>query len=132
MILLHDLVGVGLRSGAIRPVVIHSSGPSSHAHLMFRYTLDPEFNWSGEIELVPDSGYVALQAEPFIAEIAAATGLPEHDDVSVRTPRRRRHPTTRQLQQGARSVHRDEIVAAFARAQKIPIVVTRFSAISSD
>ena len=81
VILLHDLVGVGLRSGAIRPVVIHSSGPSSHAHLMFRYTLDPEFNWSGEIELVPDSGYVALQAEPFIAEIAAATGLPEHDDV---------------------------------------------------
>ena len=81
VILLHDLVGVGLRSGAVRPVVIHSSGPSSHAHLMFRYTLDPEFDWSGAIALVPDAGYVALEAEPFIAEIAAATGIPEHDDV---------------------------------------------------
>src|SRR5687767_4450299 len=65
LILLHDLVGIGLRSGAIRPVVIHSSGPSSHAHLMFRYTLDPEFDWSGKIDLAPDAGYVALQAEPF-------------------------------------------------------------------
>ena len=81
MMLLHDLTSVGLRSGAVRPVVIHSSGPSSHAHLMFRYTLDPEFDWSGEIALVPDAGYVALEAEPFIAEIAAATNIPEHDDV---------------------------------------------------
>ena len=80
VILLHDLVGVGLRSGAVRPVVIHSSGPSSYAHLMFRYSLDPEFDWSGEIEFVSDSGYVALQAEAFIAEITAATGLPEHVD----------------------------------------------------
>jgi hypothetical protein len=81
VILLHDLVSVGLRSGAVLPVVIHSSGPSSHAHLMFRYTLDPEFDWSGEIELAPESEYVALEAEPFIAEIAAATGIPEHDDI---------------------------------------------------
>jgi hypothetical protein len=81
VMLLHDLTGVGLRSGAVRPVVIHSSGPSSHAHLMFRYTLDPEFDWSGAIELALGSGYVALQAEPFIAEIAAATNIPEHDDV---------------------------------------------------
>lgn len=80
MILLHDLTGVGLRSGAVIPVVIHSSGPSSHAHLMYRYTLDPEFDWSGAIELAPDSGYVALEAEPFIAEIVAATGIPDHDD----------------------------------------------------
>jgi hypothetical protein len=81
VILLHDLTGVGLRSGAVRQVVIHSSGPSSHAHLMFRYTLDPEFDWSGEIELVQELGYVALEAEPFIAEIVAATGIPERDDV---------------------------------------------------
>jgi hypothetical protein len=47
---------------------------------MFRYTLDPEFDWSGEIELVPESGYVTLQADSFIAEIAAATGIPEHPD----------------------------------------------------
>lgn len=79
VILLHDLIGIGLRSGAVRPVVIHSSGPSSHAHLMFRYTLDPEFDWSGEIALAPDSGYVALEPEPFIAEITAATDIPEHD-----------------------------------------------------
>src|SRR5829696_4480898 len=39
VILLHDLIGVGLRNGAIRPIVIHSSGPDSYAHLMFRYTL---------------------------------------------------------------------------------------------
>ena len=79
--LLHDLTGIGLRSGAVLPVVIHSSGPSSHAHLMFRYTLDPEFDWNGQIELVPDAGYVALEADPFITEIATATGIPEHDDV---------------------------------------------------
>ena len=46
MILLHELIGVGVRNGAIRPIVIHSSGPSSYAHLMFRYTLDAEFDWS--------------------------------------------------------------------------------------
>ena len=80
LILLHDLVGIGLRNGAVRPVVIHSSGPSSYAHLMFRYTLDPEFDWSGEIALVPDPGYIAFQAEPFVTEIAAATGITEHDD----------------------------------------------------
>ena len=80
VILLHDLIGVGLRNKAVRPVVIHSSGPSSYAHLMFRYTLEPEFDWSGEIAFVPDSGYVALQPDLFIAEIAAATGIPEHED----------------------------------------------------
>jgi hypothetical protein len=47
---------------------------------MFRYTLDPEFDWSGDIELTPDSGYVALQAEPFIREIAVATGIAEHEE----------------------------------------------------
>ncbi len=81
VMLLHDLIGIGLRSGAVLPVVIHSSGPSSHAHLMFRYTLDSAFDWGGEIALMPDSGYVALQAEPFIAEITAATGIPEHADL---------------------------------------------------
>ena len=80
VILLLDLIGIGLRSAAVRPVVIHSSGPSGYAHLMFRYTLDPEFDWSGKIVLAPDSGYLALKAEPFIAEITAATGIPEHDD----------------------------------------------------
>jgi len=80
VILLHDLIGVGLRNGAIRPIVIHSSGPGSYAHLMFRYTLDPVFDWSGEIELVLDRGDPVTQPDLLIAEVAAATGIPEHED----------------------------------------------------
>ena len=80
VILLHDLIGVGLRSGAIRPIVIHSSGPGSYAHLMFRYTLDPEFDWSGEIQLVPDRGEAATWPDRFVAEIEAATGIAEHEN----------------------------------------------------
>ena len=80
LILLHELIGVGLRNGAIHPVVIHSSGPSSHAHLMFRYTLDPEFDWSGEIQLVPDRGDAASESHLFLTEIEAATGFAEHED----------------------------------------------------
>ena len=80
VILLHELIGVGLRNGAVHPVVIHSSGPISHAHLMFRYTLDPDFDWSGEVALAAASGFVTLEAEPFLAEITAATGIPAHDD----------------------------------------------------
>jgi hypothetical protein len=80
VILLHELIGVGLRQGAIRPIVIHSSGPGSYAHLMFRYTLDPAFDWSGEVELVADRGDAATWADLLISEVAAATGVPEHDD----------------------------------------------------
>ena len=80
VVLLHDLIGVGLRNGAVRPIVIHSSGPSSYAHLMFRYTLDPEFDWSGEMQLAADSEDAAIQSDLLIAEIEAATGIAEHDD----------------------------------------------------
>jgi hypothetical protein len=80
VILLHELIGVGLRNGAVRPIVIHSSGPGSYAHLMFRYTLDPEFDWSGEMQLVPDAGDAAIQSDLLIAEIEAATGIAEHED----------------------------------------------------
>ena len=80
MILLHDLIGIGLRNGAVRPIVIHSSGPGSYAHLMFRYTLDPEFDWSGEIQLVPDRGDAASQSDLLVAEVEAATGIAEHED----------------------------------------------------
>src|SRR5215204_7139520 len=79
-ILLHDLIGIGLRNGAVRPIVIHSSGPGSYAHLMFRYTLDPEFDWSGEIQLAADSGDAAIQSDLLVAEIEAATGITEHED----------------------------------------------------
>ncbi len=79
VILLHDLIGVGLRNGAIRPIVIHSSGPGSYAHLMFRYTLDPEFDWSGEIQLMLDRGDPATQTDLVIAEVEAATGFAEHE-----------------------------------------------------
>ncbi len=80
VILLHELIGVGVRSGAIRPIVIHSSGPSSYAHLMFRYILEPEFDWSGEIQLVPDRGEAATWPDRFVAEIEAATGIAGHED----------------------------------------------------
>ncbi len=80
MILLHDLVGIGLRNGAIRPIVIHSSGPGSYAHLMFRYTLEPAFDWSGEIQLETDRRDAATRPDLLIAEVEAATGVPEHED----------------------------------------------------
>jgi hypothetical protein len=80
MILLHDLIGIGLRNGAVRPIVIHSSGPGSYAHLMFRYTLDPEFDWSGEIQLPPGRGDPASQSDLLVAEVEAATGIAEHED----------------------------------------------------
>jgi len=80
VILLHDLIGVGLRNGAIRPIVIHSSGPGSYAHLMFRYTLDPEFDWSGDIQLVADGGDATPPPDLLVAEVEAATGIPEYED----------------------------------------------------
>ena len=80
VILLHDLIGIGLRGSAIRPIVIHSSGPSSLAHLMFRYTLEPEFDWSGEIQLVPDRGATAPWSDLLVSELEAATGIAEHED----------------------------------------------------
>ena len=80
VILLHELIGVGLRHGAIRPSVIHSSGPGSYAHLMFRYTLDPAFDWSGEIQIAADRGDAATRLDLLIAEVAAATGVPERED----------------------------------------------------
>jgi hypothetical protein len=49
VMLLHDLVGVGLRSGAIRLVVSRSTGPRGFWHLSFRYPLDQEFDRGGEI-----------------------------------------------------------------------------------
>ncbi|MBA2596367.1 MAG: hypothetical protein H0V00_07040 [Chloroflexia bacterium] len=76
LILLHDLVSIGLRNEAIRPVVIHSSGPDSFAHLMFRYMLNPEFDWSGEIALAPGPADDLARPDRLIAELAAATGIP--------------------------------------------------------
>ncbi len=79
LILLHDLIGIGLRTGAIRPVVIHSSGPSSFAHLMFRYTLAPEFDWNGEIALAADPGDDSSRPERLVVELEAATGVAEDE-----------------------------------------------------
>jgi hypothetical protein len=80
VILLHDLISIGLRSGAIQPIVIHSSGPSSYAHLMFRYALESEFDWSGEIQLMPDRGEAAIWSDLLVSEIEAATGFAENED----------------------------------------------------
>ena len=77
VMLLHERMGAGMRAGAIRPVVIHSSGPSSFAHLMFRYPLNPEFDWNGEIDVTTamEDGVARL-----ITEIVAATGVSDGDD----------------------------------------------------
>ena len=80
VMLLHELVGAGMRAGAIRPVVIHSSGPSSFAHLMFRYPLSPEFDWNGEISMTPGMEEDLHRADALIDEIVAATGGPDRDD----------------------------------------------------
>ena len=80
IILLHELIGIGLRNGAIRAVVIHSSGPGSFAHLMFRYVLEPEFDWSGEIQLVTDRGEAVSWPDLLVREIEVATGVPEDED----------------------------------------------------
>ena len=81
VILLHDLIGIGLRNGAVRPVVIPSSGPGSYAHLMFRYTLEPAFDWDGEIQLgLVDRGDATLPPDLLVAEVEAATGIPESED----------------------------------------------------
>lgn len=77
VMLLHELAGAGMRAGAIRPVVIHSSGPSNFAHLMFRYPLNAEFDWNGEIRLTTG---MEGGVERLIAEIVAATGAPDGDD----------------------------------------------------
>ena len=80
LVLLHDLIGIGLRGGAIRPVVIHSSGPGSYAHLMFRYALEPKFDWSGEIQLMPDRGEAATWSNLLVNEIEVATGIVENEN----------------------------------------------------
>ena len=80
IILLHELIGIGLRNGAIRAVVIHSSGPSSYAHHMFRYILDPEFDWSGEISLTPDPGDDIARPDRLVTELETATGIPKRED----------------------------------------------------
>jgi hypothetical protein len=80
IILLHELIGIGLRKGAIRAVVIHSSGPSSYAHLMFRYTLNPEFDWNGEISLASDPGDDITRLDRLVTEFETATGIPERED----------------------------------------------------
>jgi hypothetical protein len=67
VILLHELIGIGLYNGAIHPIVIH-------------YTLDSEFDWSGEIQLVPDRRDAATHPDLLVAEIEAVTGIAEHED----------------------------------------------------
>ena len=43
---------------------------------MFRYPLNPEFDWSGEIGLLPGTDDDLDQPGRLIAEIATATGVP--------------------------------------------------------
>ena len=56
VMLLHDLICLGVQRGAIRLVVSHSTGPHGFAHLSFRYPLNQEFDWSGDIDLTRELG----------------------------------------------------------------------------
>jgi hypothetical protein len=76
VMLLHDLVDVGVRNGAVRLVVSRSTGPRGFSHLSFRYPLDPEFDWSGDITFPPEGE----DPEQLIAEIARDTGISAEDD----------------------------------------------------
>jgi hypothetical protein len=46
---------------------------------MFRYILNPEFDWSGEIQLMLDRGDPVTEPDLLIAEVAAATGVAENE-----------------------------------------------------
>jgi hypothetical protein len=47
---------------------------------MFRYTLNPDFDWNGEINLAPEMEDDRHHSDRLIAEIIAATGIPRHND----------------------------------------------------
>jgi hypothetical protein len=78
--LLHALVDIGIRNGAILPLVTHSSGPIGFAHLSFRYLLNQEFDWSGEIALTPEPGHDTTRLQQLIWDLDAATGITPRDD----------------------------------------------------
>ena len=80
VMLLHDLVLLGLRQGAVRVVVAHSSGPSGFAHLTYRYPLEQEFDWTGDIELAWEPGRSVVGAQQLIADLEAATGIRAEPD----------------------------------------------------
>jgi hypothetical protein len=84
VMLLHDLVGVGLRSGAVGLVVSRSTGPRGFSHLSFRYPLDQEFDWGGEITF-PTERECQGRVEQLIKEIENETGIGAEDDRSVAT-----------------------------------------------
>jgi hypothetical protein len=77
--LLHALVDIGLRNGAILPLVTHSTGPIGFAHLSFRYLLNDEFDWSGVIAVVTELSLDAAHHQ-LILELEAATGVAARDD----------------------------------------------------
>lgn len=94
VMILHSLVNVGLRCGAVGVVVTRSTGPIGFAHLSYRYPLQPAFNWSGTIALAPEPR--DCPSEELIAEIAAATGSGAEDEAAQHDPkegtiRERRH-----------------------------------------
>ena len=43
-------------------------------------SMDAEFDWSGEIQLMLDRGVPAIQTDLLITEVEAATGIAEHED----------------------------------------------------
>jgi hypothetical protein len=71
--LLLALYDVGMRAGAVRPLVTHSSGPRGFAHLSYRFLLVEAFDWSGTISLAPEPG--ASTPERLVAAVETATGI---------------------------------------------------------
>jgi len=80
VMLLHDLLSIGLRNGAIRPFVTRSTGPVGFAHLTFRYSLSDDVDWTGTMQLMREPGCYSVPVEKLMAEVAAATGIDDEDD----------------------------------------------------
>jgi hypothetical protein len=80
VMLLHDLLSIGLRNGAIRPFVTRSTGPVGFAHLTFRYPVNEAFDWTGTMQLMREPGCYSVPAEQLMAEVAAATGIDDEND----------------------------------------------------
>ena len=87
VLLLHDLIDIGLRVGAVRPLVTRSTGPHGFAHLTYRYPLSPEFDWGGGIEFA--RGANDFTPAQLIAEIEVATGITVEEDRTSRNEQRR-------------------------------------------
>lgn len=75
VLLLLELVSIGVRQGAVLPIVTHNTGPLGFAHVSFRYPVNRNFDWDGKIEMMPETDLAAAQLEQLILELETATGV---------------------------------------------------------